>query len=389
MMEKLNSRIGHLITPTALENKHLVVVGLGSGGFPVVQHLAMCGLKNWTLVDKDILDEENLEKHPAQRKDIGKMKTEIASEWIIDRNPEANIVKLDIDVTDSTGKKTLRESIKKADAVLVCTDNKNSRIQVNRLCLREKIPCVTGLVFRTGFGGDCYLYDPDTTACYDCFLDQATEVSVERMMASSKTTTANEAELAEMRYGRKADEKYGLSGLSVDIQFISLLMARTILAVLLDGRIKSDKNRSIDLETQEIHQLRIPYNFRGPVKPQLNGERIVWLNTDENQRYGYISRCSSCRSTVKPQEDKFCSWCGDNIHQDSGIESEWKAIPPANEGYGFNHIVFISRRHLIDELYNHQGEVHKSGNISIALEPLTIQKNYIKPLSDCRWCMEE
>ena len=91
-----NSRIGHLIQPQALVDKHLVVVGLGSGGFPVVQHLAMCGLSKWTLVDKDILDEENLEKHIAMRKDIGRMKTEIAEEWIIDRNPEASVTRLEL-----------------------------------------------------------------------------------------------------------------------------------------------------------------------------------------------------------------------------------------------------------------------------------------------------
>ena len=138
----------------------------------------MCGLSNWTLVDKDILDEENLEKHIAMRKDIGRMKTEIAEEWIIDRNPDASVTRLDVDVTTTEGKKSLAAAIESADAVLCCTDNKNSRLQVNRICLTHKTPCVTGLIYRTGFGGDCFLYEPGKSACYDCFLDQATEVSL-------------------------------------------------------------------------------------------------------------------------------------------------------------------------------------------------------------------
>ena len=161
MSESKKSRIDHLIQPSALDGKHLVVVGLGSGGFPVVQHLAMCGLKNWTLVDKDTLDEENLEKHPAMREDIGELKTKIAKDWILDRNPSAQVNCLDIDVTTTEGKKELSAVIANADAVLCCTDNKNSRIQVNRICLKYSTPlCHRSQFYRTGFGGDSFLYDP-------------------------------------------------------------------------------------------------------------------------------------------------------------------------------------------------------------------------------------
>lgn len=382
------SRISHLISPSALADKHLVVVGLGSGGFPVVQHLAMCGLQNWTLVDKDTLDSENLEKHPGMRKDIGRMKTEIAKEWILDRNPNAEVARLDIDVTSMDGKKVLRQAIQQADAVLICTDNKNSRVQVNRICLKEKVPCVTGLIYRTGFGGDCFLYDPDTTACYDCFLEQATDISVERMMAASKTTSSTEAELSKIRYGRKADEKYGLSGLSVDIQFISLLMARILLPVLLEGRINSNYESVEELEKREIHQLRLSYNFRGPNQPLENSKRVVWLNTEENQRYGYSIKCSKCGSKVDPSDENYCSWCGNDLRDENGIEAKWKAIPSASDSYGYNHVIFISRRHLIDELYEDEEGLKSTGNVSITLEPLTIKKNYIKPLHDCKWCSE-
>ena len=392
-----NSRIGHLIQPQALAGKHLVVVGLGSGGFPVVQHLAMCGLINWTLVDKDILDEENLEKHIAMRKDIGRMKTEIAEEWIIDRNPDASVTRLDIDVTTVEGKQSLAAAIASADAVLCCTDNKNSRLQVNRICLANKTPCVTGLIYRTGFGGDCFLYDPDNSACYDCFLEQATEVSVERMMDSSKTISSTEDEMSKARYGRQADPKFGLSGLSVDIQFISLLMARMLLPVILDVPM-NDENRSlhanseVELTNREIHQLRIPYNYRGPSQPKVDDERTVWLDTTDGQRYGMVPKCPECGEVVDPDQDRFCSWCGHQLidGESDNTEREWRAIPPPKDGFGYNHIVMISRRHLIDEIHEQEnGNGKLSGNVHIALEPMTIAKNYVAALPDCRWCQEE
>ena len=51
------------------------------------------------------MDEENLEKHPAMREDIGKLKTTIAKDWILDRNPSAQVNCLDIDVTTKKERK--------------------------------------------------------------------------------------------------------------------------------------------------------------------------------------------------------------------------------------------------------------------------------------------
>ena len=339
-MEKTTkSRIGHLIRPKALDGKHLVVVGLGSGGYPAVQHLAMCGLSKWTLVDRDALDAENLEKHPAMRKDIGKMKTAIAEEWILDRNPNASVERLDIDITTDDGIEKLSKVIERANAVLCCTDNKNSRLRVNRICLSHSIPCVTGLIYRTGFGGDSFLYDPGRTACYDCFLEQAEEISVERMMNSSKTIQDLEDEMSVARYGRESDPKYGLSGLSIDIQFISLLMSRMLLPVLLDSGINQEFrdlfSSDIDnLSKKETHLLRLPYNFRVANPPLTTDEKVVWLNTEDGQRYGLIPKCGNCGSQVTPDYDKFCSWCGSGLPYEgedsvdgNGILREWVPIP--------------------------------------------------------------
>jgi tRNA A37 threonylcarbamoyladenosine dehydratase len=76
-------RIDHLLTPSALQDKVVVVIGLGSGSFPAMQHLAMCGVSQWILFDKDVLDEVNLVKHPGMRKDLGKSKTVIGMQLVI------------------------------------------------------------------------------------------------------------------------------------------------------------------------------------------------------------------------------------------------------------------------------------------------------------------
>ncbi len=56
------NRIDHILNPDALAGKRLVIVGLGSVGFPVMQNMAMCGVSDWVLVDCDRLDVDNLVK---------------------------------------------------------------------------------------------------------------------------------------------------------------------------------------------------------------------------------------------------------------------------------------------------------------------------------------
>jgi hypothetical protein len=98
-------------------------VGLGSGGYPSVQHLAMFGVQNWILIDRDTLGAENLEKHPGMRRDIGRMKTEIAQEWILDRNPNAQVECINTDITLEEGRIELERAIQKSDALLSFIDN--------------------------------------------------------------------------------------------------------------------------------------------------------------------------------------------------------------------------------------------------------------------------
>src|SRR5690349_8686321 len=89
-LELDRERIHHL-TGTGAQDSHIAIVGLGSGGFPVMQHLAMSGWRRFTLVDPDRLESVNLVKHPGLRKDQGRLKVDIAAEWLVDRNPRCEV----------------------------------------------------------------------------------------------------------------------------------------------------------------------------------------------------------------------------------------------------------------------------------------------------------
>jgi molybdopterin/thiamine biosynthesis adenylyltransferase len=421
-----SNRINHLISLEALKGTRVLVIGLGSVGFPTMQNLTMCGVSDWVLVDRDTLDLDNLVKHPGKREEIGKPKTEIAEDWILDRNPEAKVERLDCDITSSEGQSLLRNAISSANVVLCCTDNQNTRLQINRTCLEFSKPCVTGVVYRTGFGGDAFIYEPGASGCYDCFQNQIREVSIGRVLNDSRAITEIEDEIAEEVYGKRSDPKYGLSGLSIDIQMVSMLVARLALPAILGDSINESMLKLFNiggpkLTRLETNLLWIPYDVRGPSKPPLPEVKTVWLDTNSGNRQGLRPHCGNCLADALPH-NIYCHNCGfllewkDQEVSASSIEGygenfqieelikqsnddqtppklvtevvrEWKEIPAPREGYGIHHVSVISRRHLIDELFEEDDlGISKTGNAKVATQPFSMVANPILPLRDCVWC---
>ena len=57
-------RIKHLLNTEVLAAKHITIVGLGSGGAPVLRHLVMSGVHDIDLYDQDLLE---LTKKPLNK----------------------------------------------------------------------------------------------------------------------------------------------------------------------------------------------------------------------------------------------------------------------------------------------------------------------------------
>jgi molybdopterin/thiamine biosynthesis adenylyltransferase len=228
-------RIEYLLNPRKLHDKRITVVGLGSGGAPVCDHLTMSGVRLWHLYDPDTLEPVNLVKHPRLRKDLGKPKVEIQRDWIMDRNPAAEV---EIYVDDVMESDHFLGSLQASDLVLSCPDKKSVREYINDKCIDAGIPFVTASVFRTGIGGEVFTYIPEETGCYRCL---------------QYFTMSNDMNLTDRDLGLTEEEKhriYGLgerhfaaSGLSMDIQMIALLQARMTLSVLMKGEPKSAINQ--------------------------------------------------------------------------------------------------------------------------------------------------
>ena len=75
-----------------LNNAKVAIFGIGGVGSYVVEALARAGVKNFLLVDNDVVSITNINRQIiATNKTVGQPKVEIAKERILEINPEANI----------------------------------------------------------------------------------------------------------------------------------------------------------------------------------------------------------------------------------------------------------------------------------------------------------
>ena len=94
-MKDIFSRTSLLIGEDSLiklKNKNVALFGLGGVGSYVFESLVRCGIGKITIVDKDVVDETNINRQLiALYSTIGKPKTEVAKMRGLDINPDARI----------------------------------------------------------------------------------------------------------------------------------------------------------------------------------------------------------------------------------------------------------------------------------------------------------
>jgi molybdopterin/thiamine biosynthesis adenylyltransferase len=230
-----DERIRHL-TGDGERTSRVLVIGLGSGGFPVLQHIAMSGWRRFVLVDPDTLDEKNLVKHPALRADIGRSKVGIAADWLGDRVPGCEVATYRQAIEDFDAQQ-LRRLAEDSDYVVSATDSNAVRHIVNDLCITAASPMSLGLVHRGGTGGTVLAYRPESTGCYACL-----ESVAEGLDGLPSDTDLPVTELEqEMVYGRRI-KGYAAAGLSADIGLVAALHAQLTIAELLALETKGSSN---------------------------------------------------------------------------------------------------------------------------------------------------
>ncbi|MGD0101022.1 MAG: ThiF family adenylyltransferase [Acidobacteriota bacterium] len=216
-------RIESLYDIELFADVNVFVAGCGSGGASVALMLAMSGIRNFTLMDRDVLGPENVIRHVCGRSFIGRKKVDAVAEVLRDRNPNVNIATIDADIMNYPN---IPSDILKSDVVVLATDNEPSRYAINEICVQNNIPFVVGRVFTRGIGGEVFAYRPNSGGCLACLESFLQRTTFREGIKEIDLVSDDERERV---YGMEISEIKDSPGLAVDISFIASFHARFVL----------------------------------------------------------------------------------------------------------------------------------------------------------------
>jgi len=226
---ELATRRSGILETNILRDRTVLLVGLGTGGAHVAIELAKCGVGHLILIDRDRLSAGNVVRHPGGISQVGRYKVNVLRDLILEKNPEADVSIHPVAV-DYNNEDAIRALVARADVVVCGTDNRPSKLLVNKLCVEAGVTAIYGGAFRRAYGGQVLRVRPKQSPCHQCFISampaEATDVEV---------STESDADAIAYSDRPVAVEP----GLSLDVLPIANLVAKLALLELLAGEASS------------------------------------------------------------------------------------------------------------------------------------------------------
>lgn len=147
---------------------HLFQVGVGSGGMPVLDVLCRDErLERVTLVEPDVYKPHNVVRHLFPSAAVGRLKAELARDWLRERRPDLDVRILACDLMDPARQGDIEEAVRSADIGVCAADNESAKFHFDGLMRRAGKPWTLGEVLSGGIGGFVHWFIPGGP-CYGC-----------------------------------------------------------------------------------------------------------------------------------------------------------------------------------------------------------------------------
>lgn len=143
----------------------VLIIGAGGLGSPAAMYLAAAGIGAITIYDDDVVDLSNLQRQIAHHTpDIGMAKAISSQQTLNKLNPDVRVTA----VKQRLAGELLDAEVEKADVVLDCSDNFATRFAINKACVQQQTPLVSGAAIR--FEGQVAVFTPgqNHSPCYNC-----------------------------------------------------------------------------------------------------------------------------------------------------------------------------------------------------------------------------
>ena len=162
---------------TRIIGAHALIIGAGGLGSPAALYLASAGVGRITLADGDTVDLTNLQRqilHTQER--VGQLKAVSGQTALTRINPQVAVEA----IGERLAGDRLEARVADADVVVDCCDNFATRYAVNRACVRQRTPLVSGAAIR--FSGQLSVFDTryENSPCYHCLFPEGDDAEETR-----------------------------------------------------------------------------------------------------------------------------------------------------------------------------------------------------------------
>lgn len=149
-----------------LSKAKIAIIGIGALGTVVSELLVRLGIKDLTLVDRDVVEESNLQRQFLYtNEDLDKSKVAAAKLALTKINPLIEIKAEAVHLSSNN-----IGLLKNNDIIIDCSDNLKTRFLINDFCKKNKLPWIYGAAIKTS--GYAMLIMP-SGPCLSCFLNEA------------------------------------------------------------------------------------------------------------------------------------------------------------------------------------------------------------------------
>lgn len=155
-----------------LQQARAIIIGCGALGAIQAETLARAGVKSLVLVDRDFVEESNLQRQimfEERDAELRLPKATAAAARVRRINSDVDVT----EVVDDVNFENVEEIITGADVVLDGTDNFETRFLINDACIKLDVPWVYGAA--VGSYGLTMTVIPGKTPCLRCVLEQMPE----------------------------------------------------------------------------------------------------------------------------------------------------------------------------------------------------------------------
>ncbi|HEX77044.1 MAG TPA: HesA/MoeB/ThiF family protein [Dehalococcoidia bacterium] len=151
-----------------LKKAKVFIAGAGGLGSPVSIYLAVAGVGQIHIVDKDVVELSNLNRQILHwDRDIRVEKAKSAQEKLSQLNPDTEVKSVVANIDDDT----VLDLVGDCDLIVDAMDNYPTRYVLNRAALAKGIPLCHGSIY--GLEGMTTTIIPGQTPCLRCIFPQA------------------------------------------------------------------------------------------------------------------------------------------------------------------------------------------------------------------------